>query len=95
MHGVASFSLAIPAVGTGYSLTASAPNDGPAASAAFDVTWSQDDQQSIGLSPNNSPAAAQLISPKVPIFGTLGPGEVHYYRFRAKFESRRTGHEPG
>ena len=86
VNGVATFSnLILSTAGTGYSLSASAANDSPAASAAFDVTWSQDDQQTVGLAPNNSPAAAQLISPKVPIFGTLGPGEVHYYRFRAKF----------
>ncbi|MFL5308871.1 MAG: hypothetical protein ACJ79H_00315 [Myxococcales bacterium] len=85
VHGVASFTnLVIPVAGQGYSLTASSPNDQSAPPASFDVTWSQDDQQTAGLSPNNSTASAQLISPKVPIFGTLGPGEVHYYRFRAK-----------
>jgi len=85
VHGVASFSLAIPALGTGYGLSASSPNDGSATSGSFDVTWSQDDRQSAGLTPNNAPSSAQPISPKVPVFGTLGPGEVHYYKVRAKF----------
>ena len=86
VHGVASFTdLVIPVVGSGYSFTASSPADASGTSAAFDVTWSQDDQQTAGLTPNSSLASAQLISPKVPIFGTLGAGEAHYYKFRAKF----------
>jgi hypothetical protein len=87
VSGVARFTdLVIGTVGTGYQLTASSSPTAtaPATSAAFNVTWSEDYRPTAGTTPNNTPSAAQPISPNVPMFGPLGPGEVHYYKFHAK-----------
>jgi hypothetical protein len=88
VSGVARFTdLVIAMVGNGYQLTASVPpttsDTSPATSAPFNVTWS-DDYRPTGTTPNNTPALAQPISPNVPMFGALGPGELHYYKFHAK-----------
>jgi len=47
------------------------------------VAYSEDDQLTVGGVANTSVATAQSISPSVPIFGTLGGGEVHYFKFNA------------
>jgi hypothetical protein len=83
VHGVASFTnLTLSKAGTGYAV--SAASSGISAktvaitSAAIKVAYSEDDAKT-----NTSPASAQAISPNVPIFGTLGAGEVHYFKFVA------------
>jgi hypothetical protein len=87
VSGVARFTdLVIATVGNGYQLTASstAIDTSPGTSIFFNVTWSDDYRPTSATSPNNTPASAQPISPNVPMFGPLGPGELHYYKFRAK-----------
>jgi hypothetical protein len=89
IHGVASFpDLTIASVGSGFIIGASssgvAVTTTAVKSAAFKVAYSEDDQLSVGGVANTSVAAAQTISPNVPIFGTLGAGSVHYFKFTAK-----------
>jgi hypothetical protein len=89
VHGVAAFpDLTIASVGSGFVLGASssgvAVTTTAVKSAAFKVAYSEDDQLSVGGVANTSVAAAQAISPNVPVFGQLGAGEVHYFKFTAK-----------
>ena len=84
--GVASFpDLTINNLGRGYILTASSTQGGTATSAPFNVVYSEDGDQATTLTAGNSPASARPISPNVPLFRTLAAGDVHYYRFHAKF----------
>jgi Bacterial pre-peptidase C-terminal domain len=86
-HGVATFSnLTLATVSTSYTLTFAGSGvsvTAPAVKPLLKVVYSEDDQLSVGGAANTSAAAAQTISPNVPIFGTLGGGEVHYYKFAA------------
>ncbi|HEY2030444.1 MAG TPA: carboxypeptidase regulatory-like domain-containing protein [Myxococcales bacterium] len=89
VHGVASFTdLGLSSAGSGYVLAISSSQATVAAPAVqsqpFKVAYSEDDQLSTGAAANSSAAAAQTVSPNVPIFGTLGGGEIHYYKFAAK-----------
>ena len=86
VHGVARFTdLAISTVGQGYQLSASSTPAAtsiaaaPATSAGFKVAWSED-----STTTNLTLATAQPISPFVPMFGTLGAGEVRFFKFHAK-----------
>jgi hypothetical protein len=88
VHGVATFTdLTLATPGTGYVVAAVSSQVSLKTvgikTAPFKVAWSEDDQMSTGGVANNSVAAAQTISPNVPVFGKLGPGEVHYYKFAA------------
>lgn len=78
VNGVARFDLSIAKVGQGYGITASSVQAGTATSALFNVAWSQD----LGT-PGSTSATAQVISPKVPVFGSLATGGVHYFKFSA------------
>ena len=88
IHGVATFTnLTLATVGSGYTLTFTGSGASVTAAAiksALNVAYSEDDQLSTSKVANTSAAAAQTISPNVPIFGTLGGGEVHWYKFAAK-----------
>src|SRR5712671_1096277 len=81
-NGVARFDLSIAKVGQGYGLTASSTQAGTATSALFSVAYPQD--VDTATSPAGyTLATAPVISPKVPMFSGLAPGEVQYYKFRA------------
>jgi hypothetical protein len=89
VHGVASFTdLTLASSGSGYVLGVSSSQSTVATSAVrsaqFNVAYSEDDQLTAGAAANTSAGAAQAISPNVPVFGSLGGGEVHYYKFAAK-----------
>jgi hypothetical protein len=77
VNGVARFDLSLKA-GQGYAITASSTQGSTSTSAPFNVAYSQD----VG-SPAYTLSSAPVISPKVPMFGALNPGEVHYYKFPA------------
>jgi hypothetical protein len=78
VNGVARFDLSIAKVGQGYGITASSVQAGTATSALFNVAWSQD-----VATAGSTAASAQVISPKVPVFGSLAAGGVQYFRFPA------------
>ncbi|MFL5311048.1 MAG: PPC domain-containing protein [Myxococcales bacterium] len=81
-NGIARFDLSIAKVGQGYGLTASSTQAGTATSALFNVAYSQDVDTAAnpaGYTLDSAPS----ISPKVPMFSALAPGEVQYYKFRA------------
>src|SRR4051812_4872319 len=78
VNGVARFDLSIAKAGQGYAITASSSQGGTSTSVPFNVAYSQD----VG-SPGYTLSSAAAISPKVPMFGALNPGEVHYYKFPA------------
>ena len=81
-NGVARFDLTLGKVGQGYGITASSTQAGTATSALFSVAYSQDVDTAANPA-GYTLATAPLISPKVPMFSILAPGEVQYYRFRA------------
>jgi hypothetical protein len=76
--GVARFDVSLSKVGQGYVITASSTKAGTSTSAPFNVTYSQD-----AGTPATVLSAAQVISPKVPMFASMSPGDVHYYKFSA------------
>jgi len=78
VNGVARFDVSIAKAGQGYGITASSAKAGTATSALFNVAYSQD----VGT-PGHALSAAQVISPKVPMFGSIDPLEVQYYKFSA------------
>src|SRR5712671_1518009 len=82
VNGVARFDLSIAKVGQGYGVTASSTQAGTATSALFNVAYSQDVDTAANPA-GYTLATAPGISPKVPMFSALEPGEVQYYRFRA------------
>jgi Bacterial pre-peptidase C-terminal domain len=85
VNGIARFTdLAIDTPGHGYGLAASSAKATTGGSALFDVTWSVSEAETAGSSSNNATAGAEALSPTVPMFGTLGPGDVDSYRFHAK-----------
>jgi hypothetical protein len=89
VHGIASFpDLVLATVGTGYVLGASSSQVAVTTTAvkspALKVAFSEDDQLTVGAASNTTATAAQAISPNVPIFGTLGAAQVHYYKFTGK-----------
>jgi hypothetical protein len=93
VHGVAAFTdLALATPGTGYVIAATSSQVSVSAvgikTAPFKVAWSEDDQMSSGGVANSAIATAQTVSPNVPVFGTLGGGEVHYYKFAAAVGQR-------
>src|SRR6267378_920439 len=81
-NGVARFDLSIAKVGQGYGITASSTQAGTATSALFNVAYSQDVDTAANPA-GYTLATAPGISPKVPMFSALVPGEVQYYKFRA------------
>src|SRR6267143_4717540 len=81
-NGVARFDLSIAKAGQGYGITASSTQAGTATSALFNVAYSQDVDTAANPA-GYTLATAPGISPKVPMFSALVPGEVQYYRFRA------------
>jgi len=85
VKGAATFNdLAIEKVGEGYTLTAKAPKAPDATSAAFAVAYSVVAPPQPPAPPNAPPTSAQAISPNVPVFGSLAPGQVDYYVFHAR-----------
>jgi hypothetical protein len=89
VHGVASFTnLSLATVGSAYTLTFTGSGSTVTAAAlkspVLKIGYTDDDAISVGGVANNSAATAQSISPNVPMIGTLGGGEVHYYKFAAK-----------
>jgi hypothetical protein len=81
-NGVARFDLSLNKVGQGYGLTASSTQAGTATSALFSVAYSQEVDTAANPA-GYTLATAPVISPKVPMFSVLAPGEVQYYKFRA------------
>jgi hypothetical protein len=81
-NGVARFDLSLAKVGQGYGITASSTQAGTATSALFNVAYSQD-VDTVANPAGYTLATAPVISPKVPMFSALAPGEVQYYKFRA------------
>lgn len=80
VNGVASFTnLSVNKVGQGYTLNATTVSNGSLGSAPFNVDYSESNDGA-----DTAISVARPISPKVPVFGSLGPGEVHYFRFAAK-----------
>src|SRR3954452_14479500 len=77
VNGVARFDVSIAKAGQGYGIKASQAAAGTATSAAFNVAYSQD-----GV-PGTTTSTAAVISPKVPLFASIAPGDVHYYKFSA------------
>jgi hypothetical protein len=89
VNGVATFSLGLNKVGQGYVITASSTQAGSNTSAPFSVAYSQD--VDTAASPAGyTLATAPVISPKVPMFSALSPGEVQYYKFRATVGQQAT-----
>ncbi|HEY6908737.1 MAG TPA: PPC domain-containing protein [Myxococcales bacterium] len=85
VNGIARFTdLAIDTAGRGYALTASAAKATSGTSAFFDVTWSVSEAEAAGASTNDATSGAEALSPNVPMFGALGPGDVDSYKFHAK-----------
>jgi Bacterial pre-peptidase C-terminal domain len=82
VNGVATFSLALSKVGDGYVITASSAQAGTNTSVPFSVAYSQDVDTAANPA-GYTLASAPVISPKVPMFSALSPGEVQYYKFRA------------
>jgi len=81
--GVAHFGdLALDKVGQGYTLVATSSGASAGTSSTINVTWSENDQFTAGTGQNTSPAAAQPLSPAVPVVGSLAD-DVRYYRFHA------------
>src|SRR3954447_14470446 len=76
--GVARFDVSIAKPGQGFGITASSTQAGTATSALFNVAYSQD----VGAA-GSTPATAPVISPKVPLFSSIAPGDVQYYKFFA------------
>ncbi len=84
VNGVARFNdLAIAKRGQGYQLLVSSLRAASVKSAPFAVTWSTDELEAAGTASNDTAAGAEAISPDVPMFGMLGPGDVDVYRFHA------------
>ncbi|HET7785526.1 MAG TPA: PPC domain-containing protein [Myxococcales bacterium] len=84
VSGTARFSdLTIAQTGS-YQLLLTSPRASPVTSAPFAVTWSTDELEVAGSATNDTPSGAEAISPNVPLFGTLGPGDVDMYRFHAR-----------
>ncbi|HEY2030576.1 MAG TPA: PPC domain-containing protein [Myxococcales bacterium] len=86
VHGVATVNVALTPAGT-WTVTASSSQltvTTAAITTTVKGTYSEDDAKTAGTSVNASASTAQNISPNVPIFGTLGGGEVHYYKFAGK-----------
>src|SRR3954468_22670098 len=77
VNGVARFDVSIAKAGQGYGIKASQAAAGTATSALFNVAYSQD-----GV-PGTTTSTAGVISPKVPLFASIAPGDVHYYKFSA------------
>ena len=96
VHGVATFTdLTLASVGSGYVIGAKSSGltvtTAAIKSPAFKVAYSENEPNapttSTGTpatSSNISPSSAATISPNVPIFGTLGAAEVHYFKFAGK-----------
>lgn len=82
VNGVATFSLTLNKVGQGYAIKASSTQAGTNTSAPFNVAYSQDVDTAANPA-GYTLATAPVISPKVPMFSALSPGEVQYYKFRA------------
>jgi Bacterial pre-peptidase C-terminal domain len=76
-NGVARFDVSIAKPGQGYVIKASQGPAGTATSALFNVDYSQN-----GV-PGTTTSTAAVISPKVPLFASMAPGDVHYYKFSA------------
>jgi hypothetical protein len=86
VNGVATFDdLAIVKPGQGYTLSATAPGIATAATSAFTLAYSADENETpLNPNSNDSPAKAVAITPNVPMFGTmLAADDVDYYRFHA------------
>jgi hypothetical protein len=84
VNGVARFNDLVLAQLGSYQLLLTSPRASPVTSAPFAVTWSTDELEAAGSATNDTPSGAEAISPNVPLFGTLGPGDVDMYRFRAR-----------
>lgn len=86
VHGVATGNVNLSTVGT-WTVTATSSQltvTTTAVTTSVKATYSDDDAKTTGAVANSSVSTAQNISPNVPMFGTLGGGEVHYYKFAGK-----------
>ncbi|HEY6908742.1 MAG TPA: hypothetical protein VI356_05205 [Myxococcales bacterium] len=84
VNGVAAFGDLVVSKPGRYQLSVSSQRAGSISSAPFTVAWSTDELEAAGTASNDTPSTAEAISPNVPLFGTLGPGDVDMYRFHAK-----------
>jgi hypothetical protein len=85
VKGAATFNdLVLDKVGEGYTLATKQARAADAISAAFGVAYSVIAPPQPAAPPNAPPTAAVAISPNVPVFGAVVPGQVDYYVFHAR-----------